>query len=128
MRASSIGLHLFNDEEKFEVPIYEYDCSGCGDEHEVIQKMGAGTLRKCPSCGALRLRRKISRSAFHLKGDGWYVTDYASNGKSKETDSETAVSDSKSESKSTEKKETTATNGAASKQDSKKNPEPVAAG
>lgn len=110
------------------MPIYEYECSGCGDEHEVIQRMGAGALRKCPSCGALRLRRKISRSAFHLKGEGWYVTDYASNGKSKEKDSPSTDSDSKSESKSTEKKETTATNGATPKQTSKKKPEPVAAG
>lgn len=110
------------------MPIYEYECSACGDEHEVIQRMGAGALRKCPSCGALRLRRKISRSAFHLKGEGWYVTDYASNGKSKEKDSPSTDSDSKSESKSTEKKETTASNGAASKQTSKKKPEPIAAG
>ena len=110
------------------MPIYEYECSACGDEHEVIQRMGAGALRKCPSCGALRLRRKISRSAFHLKGEGWYVTDYASNGKSKETDSQGAASDSKSENKSTEKKETAATNGATSKQTEKKKPEPVAAG
>ncbi len=110
------------------MPIYEYECSGCGDEHEVIQKMGASALRKCPSCGALRLRRKISRSAFHLKGDGWYVTDYASNGKSKEKDAQGTVSESKSESKSTEKKETAASNGTASKQTSKKKSEPVAAG
>ena len=110
------------------MPIYEYECSACGDEHEVIQKMRAGALRKCPGCGALRLRRKISRSAFHLKGEGWYVTDYASNGKGNETDSQDAASDSKSEGKSSEKKETTATNGAASKQDNKKKPEPVAAG
>ena len=110
------------------MPIYEYECSACGDEHEVIQSMGAGALRKCPSCGALRLRRKISRSAFHLKGDGWYVTDYASNGKSKEKDSQSSASDSKPDNKSTEKKETVATNGTASKQSSKKKPEPVAAG
>ena len=110
------------------MPIYEYECSGCGDEHEVIQRMGAGAIRKCPSCGALRLRRKISRSAFHLKGDGWYVTDYASNGKKPETESQSTASDSKPENKSTEKKETAASNGATSKQTSKKKPEPVAAG
>ena len=110
------------------MPIYEYECSACGDEHEVIQKIGAGALRKCPSCGALRLRRKISRSAFHLKGDGWYVTEYASNGKEQETESQSTASDSKSENKSTEKKEAAASNGAASKQTSKKKPEPVAAG
>ncbi len=110
------------------MPIYEYECSACGDEHEVIQKMGASALRKCPSCGALRLRRKISRSAFHLKGDGWYVTDYASNGKSKEADSQSTASDSKSDSKSSEKKETAAKSESTSKQTNKKKPEPVAAG
>ncbi len=109
------------------MPIYEYECSGCGDEHEVIQRMSDGALRKCPSCGALRLRRKISRSAFHLKGDGWYVTDYASNGKGKEQDSQSSDSESKSESKSTEKKETAASNGSTPKQTSTKKPEPVAA-
>ncbi len=110
------------------MPIYEYECSACGDEHEVIQRMGANALRKCPSCGALRLRRKISRSAFHLKGEGWYVTDYASNGKSKEKDSPSPVSHSESENKSAEKKETAPKDGATSKQSDKKKTEPVAAG
>jgi putative FmdB family regulatory protein len=63
------------------VPIYEYECGSCGDEHEVIQAMSASPLRKCPACGRLKLRRKISRSAFHLKGEGWYVTDYNKNEK-----------------------------------------------
>lgn len=59
------------------MPIYEYECQSCGEEHEIIQKISDRPLRKCPSCGALKLRRKVSRSAFHLKGSGWYVTDYA---------------------------------------------------
>ena len=63
------------------VPIYEYECGSGGEEHETIQSMSAGPLRKCPACGRLKLRRKISRSAFHLKGEGWYVTDYGKNGK-----------------------------------------------
>ncbi len=110
------------------MPIYEYECSACGDEHEVIQKMGAGALRKCTGCGALRLRRKISRSAFHLKGEGWYVTDYASNGQKKDTDSQDTASDSKSEGKSAEKKDTAVKSDSTSKQDNKKKPEPVTAG
>jgi len=63
------------------VPIYEYVCHACGEEHEKIQKASDRPLRKCPSCGALKLRRKVSRSAFHLKGGGWYVSDYKANGK-----------------------------------------------
>jgi len=113
------------------VPIYEYECGACGEEHEIIQRMGAGALRKCPGCGALRLRRKISRSAFHLKGAGWYVTDYASNGKDKETDSEGAASETKPEPKSADKadrKEAAAKNGASSPESAKKESKPVAAG
>ncbi|MDE0519620.1 MAG: hypothetical protein OXH71_02870, partial [Candidatus Dadabacteria bacterium] len=32
-------------------------------------------VRKCEKCGG-RLKRLISVSAFHLKGSGWYETDY----------------------------------------------------
>ena len=94
------------------MPIYEYECRACGEENEIIQKMSAGALRKCPSCGALKLRRKISRSAFHLKGEGWYATDYANNGKKAEekkadqespSKSESSKSEPKGESKKTEK-------------------------
>lgn len=90
------------------MPIYEYECGACGEEHEILQKMSEGALRKCPACGALRLRRKISRSAFHLKGEGWYVTDYGKNGSKKDKEKETASdtsskSDSKAESKSSDK-------------------------
>ena len=93
------------------MPIYEYECRACGDELEIMQKMSEGALRKCPSCGALKLHRKISRSAFHLKGDGWYVTDYAKNGKDKgkeaaqesSSKSESSKSETKSESKSSDK-------------------------
>ncbi|MBI2131689.1 MAG: zinc ribbon domain-containing protein [Candidatus Tectomicrobia bacterium] len=70
-------------------PIYEYECRACGGETEKIQRAGEKPLRKCPACGALKLRRKVSRSAFHLKGAGWYATGgYGSNGGAKKGDSE----------------------------------------
>jgi putative FmdB family regulatory protein len=95
------------------VPIYEYECDSCGEEHELIQNITAKPIRKCPACGRLKLRRKISRSAFHLKGQGWYVTDYAKNGEKKddkgedngESKSESGVkTETKAESKSSESK------------------------
>ena len=65
-------------------PIYEYECQACGEETEKIQKASDKPIRKCPACGALKLRRKVSRSAFHLKGSGWYATGgYGSNGSAK---------------------------------------------
>ncbi|MED5579125.1 MAG: zinc ribbon domain-containing protein [Nitrospinota bacterium] len=99
------------------MPIYEYICLKCEHELEIVQKITAGALRKCPSCNSLKLRRKISRSAFHLKGDGWYVTDYANTGKENESkESDKTASDSKAkdttstkESKNSSKEKTKST-------------------
>jgi putative FmdB family regulatory protein len=91
------------------MPIYEYECRKCGETHEILQKMSEGPKRKCPSCGAMSLKKLVSAAAFQLKGTGWYVTDFRDKGKKKEkkTDgkdsSKTEKSDSKSESKSSSK-------------------------
>ena len=58
------------------MPIYEYECENCSGHYEVFQKITARPLRKCERCGG-KLRKLISQSSFHLKGSGWYVTDYA---------------------------------------------------
>lgn len=74
------------------MPIYEYECTSCGKVTEVMQKFSDAPLTICPSCGG-SLRKLISLSTFHLKGTGWYVTDYAhksqgySPSKSKDTSS-----------------------------------------
>ena len=89
------------------MPIYEYECRGCGGHHEFIQKFSDSPKRKCPSCGKLRLKKLISAAAFHLKGDGWYVTDFRDKGKSKDqakSDSAERTGDSKSDTKSSESK------------------------
>lgn len=57
------------------MPIYEYECTKCGDEFEVLQSFSDKPLKKCKKCKG-RLHKKVSQSAFHLKGSGWYVTDY----------------------------------------------------
>jgi len=59
------------------MPIYEYVCNACGHEFEEWQKITDAPVQKCPSCGKRRVERLVSLSAFHLKGSGWYVTDYA---------------------------------------------------
>lgn len=58
------------------MPIYEYQCEQCGKVEEVIQKFSDKPLSKCKHCSG-KLNKLISQSAFHLKGTGWYVTDYA---------------------------------------------------
>ncbi len=65
------------------MPIYEYECGACGDRHELIQKFSDAPKRKCPACGAGKLKRLVTAAAFHLKGDGWYVTDFRDKDKKK---------------------------------------------
>jgi putative FmdB family regulatory protein len=57
------------------MPIYEYKCDKCQKIIEVMQKFSEKPLSRCPSCGG-RASRLISNCSFHLKGTGWYVTDY----------------------------------------------------
>ncbi|MBW1975729.1 MAG: zinc ribbon domain-containing protein [Deltaproteobacteria bacterium] len=58
------------------MPIYEYECTKCGRVVEVMQKFSDPPLTECEHCHG-KLRKLISMSTFHLKGTGWYVTDYA---------------------------------------------------
>ena len=61
------------------MPTYEYECSGCGHRFEEFQSITEASLRKCPECGALKLRRLIgSGGAILFKGSGFYTTDYRS--------------------------------------------------
>lgn len=62
------------------MPIYEYECAGCGRVHEILQKMSDKPLLQCPECSG-KLHKRISQCTFHLKGTGWYVTDYANSSK-----------------------------------------------
>jgi len=59
------------------MPIYEYKCSKCGHITEMWQKFSDAPLGKCEICGG-PVKKIISQNTFHLKGSGWYVTDYAS--------------------------------------------------
>jgi putative FmdB family regulatory protein len=59
------------------LPIYEYECTKCGHHAEVLQKFSDPPVTQCDMCKG-RMKKLISHSTFHLKGTGWYVTDYAS--------------------------------------------------
>jgi putative FmdB family regulatory protein len=61
------------------MPIYEYRCLDCGHQFELMQKFSDPPAETCTSCAGA-VQKLISRSAFHLKGSGWYVTDYGRNG------------------------------------------------
>ena len=66
------------------MPIYEYECQKCAKIEEIFQKFSDKPLVKCQHCGG-NLHKLISHSSFHLKGTGWYVTDYANKSKSNST-------------------------------------------
>ena len=81
------------------MPIYEYFCSECSNEFEKIVPVG-GPAPACPACGG-GVERKISLSAFHLKGGGWYSDAYAGRDNTKPSTPSSASSDSAGESSST---------------------------
>lgn len=62
------------------MPIYEYQCEGCGDRSETMQRMTDPPLTTCEQCGG-SLKKLISAPSFQFKGSGWYVTDYANKSK-----------------------------------------------
>jgi len=64
------------------MPLYEYQCTQCGVIEEAIQKFSDAPLTTCGKCSG-KLSKLISQSSFHLKGTGWYVTDYSKKAASK---------------------------------------------
>lgn len=46
------------------MPIYEYQCSDCGNHYEQIRRMSeADTNLECPKCRSNRVRRQLSSFA-----------------------------------------------------------------
>ena len=101
------------------MPTYEYLCNSCGDRFEKFQSITAETLRKCPNCGKMELKRLIGAGAGVIfKGSGFYETDYRSEGykqsaKKEEPLKSTGSADKKDspsagDAKTTEKSKTTA--------------------
>jgi putative FmdB family regulatory protein len=58
------------------MPIYEYRCDACEHHLEALQGLNDPPLTDCPDCNAAALRKLVSAPAFHLKGTGWYATDF----------------------------------------------------
>ncbi|MES2997838.1 MAG: zinc ribbon domain-containing protein [Pseudomonadota bacterium] len=93
------------------MPIYEYHCTVCGHHFETIQRFNDEALIDCPVCGKVSLEKLISAPAFHLKGTGWYVTDFKDKAKPS-TESKREEPKEKQQDKSKEvKKEVTESTG-----------------
>ena len=85
------------------MPIYEYRCSLCGQEHEALQKVSEPPLVDCPACGKPGLQKLLTAAGFQLKGGGWYATDFKGSVKKK---SEEKKTETKTESKPETKTDT----------------------
>lgn len=57
------------------MPVYEYQCSSCGNRFELRQKFSDAPASECPACGG-SVEKLISSTSFALKGGGWYNTGY----------------------------------------------------
>ena len=65
------------------MPTYQYSCSDCGEQLEVVQKFTDESLTTCPSCGG-KLRKVFSPVGVVFKGSGFYRTDSRAAGKPKD--------------------------------------------
>ncbi len=51
------------------MPIYEYECRGCGERHERLERMDAPATHDCPACGAKAgMARRLSAAAVAVGG------------------------------------------------------------
>jgi putative FmdB family regulatory protein len=88
------------------MPTYQYACTECGEQLEVVQKFSDDPLTVCPACQG-RLRKVFSAVGVVFKGSGFYKTDSRSTSKpssstgSSTAGAEKAKSDSGSSSSST---------------------------
>jgi putative FmdB family regulatory protein len=92
------------------MPIYEYKCESCGKTFTKLQKFSDEPLTMHEECGSGPVEKLISAPAFHFKGTGWYVTDYAKSsasnpaGEGKPASGERKSEGDKAETKSAESK------------------------
>jgi len=96
------------------VPTYDYRCDQCERTFEVRHRISDAALTTCDRCGG-PIHRLLAAAPFILKGGGWYVTDYPSEGRKKGMESEkSATSASPSTSSSTSSTTTTSSNSSSS--------------
>lgn len=56
------------------MPIYEYQCSQCGSDFELLVR--SGTIILCPTCNNPDPKKRPAASNFALKGEGWARDNY----------------------------------------------------
>lgn len=62
------------------MPTYQYRCTSCGTDVEVVQKFTDDPLTECAECDGT-LRKVFNAVGVVFKGSGFYATDNRSKGK-----------------------------------------------
>lgn len=75
------------------MPIYDFQCTSCGHQAEVMRKISAPSVDVCPACGKESFSKQVSAPSFQLTGSGWYATDFKGGQKSAAKASESASAD-----------------------------------
>ena len=56
------------------MPTYEYACTKCGHQFEIVQSFSDDALTKCPECKG-KLRKVFGSVGIVFKGSGFYKND-----------------------------------------------------
>ena len=56
------------------MPTYQYACSSCGHEFELVQSFSEAPVTACPLCGG-EVRKVYRNVGVVFKGSGFYKTD-----------------------------------------------------
>lgn len=106
------------------MPLYEYHCLKCEKNFDVIQKFSDAPLKRHEGCGG-KVEKLMSAPSFHLKGSGWYATDYGKGGKAPAETKAEAKDGKSADAKASDSKPGPSTS-AGSQADSKAESKPVA--
>ena len=58
------------------MPLYDYRCTSCGRQEEIIHGIHESGPATCQHCGGA-MRKALSPPAIHFKGSGWAKKDAA---------------------------------------------------
>jgi putative FmdB family regulatory protein len=85
------------------MPTYQYACSKCEHEFELVQSFSDQPISKCPECGG-EVRKKFGAVGVVFKGSGFYRNDAR---EKKKTESSTKKDDKAKKPEKTEAKKET---------------------
>ncbi|MSQ82208.1 MAG: zinc ribbon domain-containing protein [Myxococcales bacterium] len=91
------------------MPNYDYRCNACDHRFEKKQRITEAAGAQCPQCADTGCERLITGGTFHLRGSGWYASDYSSKKSEPAADGAGTVAPASSETPATAANGTAAT-------------------